>query len=210
MKRLLYTLLFCIGSLGIYAQEMDALFVAMPDQYIPQLENAWRKDLVDLYRSGKQARLQNTMNGYSSLDTLTSDFLRLQVTDRSQVEMKLLPLVNNSQVLCVVTTVSGPVPDSRINFYTTAWEPLDVADFYKPVEAEWFFNEDSDRESLSFIDATSRLDIDLRKYTLSPENLTLTEEYTTPLYLGKTDRKRVEAYLKKSPKIYTWEKVRFK
>lgn len=210
MKRLLYTLLLCIGSIGIYAQEMDALFVAMPDQYIPQLENAWRKDLVDLYRSGKQARLQNTMNGYSSLDTLTSDFLRLQVTDRSQVEMKLLPLVNNSQVLCVVTTVSGPVPDSRINFYTTTWEPLEVSDFYKPVDSEWFLNEDSDRQSPSFIDATSRLDIDLRKYTLSPDNLTLTEEYTTPLYLGKADQKRVEAYLKKSPKIYTWEKFHFK
>ena len=36
---------------------MDAVFVAMPDQYVPQLENAWRKDLIDLYnfRKGSEA-----------------------------------------------------------------------------------------------------------------------------------------------------------
>lgn len=66
----------------------------MPDQYIPQLEHAWRKDLVDLYTSGKESRLKNTMNGFSTLQKLTNDYLLLQTTERSTVEMKLLPLVN--------------------------------------------------------------------------------------------------------------------
>ena len=65
------------------AQDMDAVFVAMPDQYVPQLENAWRKDLIDLYNSGKEAKLKNTMNGFSTLKKLTDDYLLLQVTERS-------------------------------------------------------------------------------------------------------------------------------
>ena len=96
MKRLFLSILLCVFVWGMKAQEMDAVFVAMPDQYVPQLENAWRKDLIDLYNSGKEAKLKNTMNGFSTLKKLTDDYLLLQVTERSTVEMKLLPLVNDT------------------------------------------------------------------------------------------------------------------
>ena len=108
MKRWMMVMALCMASWGSQAQEMATLFVAMPDQQIPQLEDAWRKDLVDLFQQGKEARVQNTMNGFSSLKQLTADYLLLQVTERSTVEMKLLPLVNNTKVVCVVTTVFGP------------------------------------------------------------------------------------------------------
>lgn len=210
MKRLIFSILICVCVLGVKAEEIDALFISMPDQNIPQLESAWRKDLVDLYKTGKEARLKNTMNGFSSLLNLTADYLLLQSSERSSIEMKLLPLVNNTNVICVITTVDGPVPDSRIAFYTTEWEPLETSDLFTPVSTDWFIKEDADRNSNAFIDATSRLDMDLIKYSLSPDNLTLTATYTTPQYLSREDRKNVEPFLKESPKVYTWEKSHFK
>ena len=99
MRRVIVTLLICVFALGMNAQDMTSVFTAMPDQYIPQLEHAWRKDLVDLYTSGKESRLKNTMNGFSTLQKLTNDYLLLQTTERSTVEMKLLPLVNNTSHL---------------------------------------------------------------------------------------------------------------
>ena len=210
MKRLILSILVCIFAFGVKAQEMDALFVSMPDQNIPQLENAWRKDLIDLYKSGKEARLKNTMNGFSSLDSLTSDYLFLQVTERSAVEMKLLPLVNNTKVICMIRTVNGPVADSRIEFFTTDWQPLAVSDLFTPVDPDWFIKEDTDKNSNAFQDAVSRLDMNLIRYNLSPDNLTLTATYTTPLYLSKEDRKMVTPFIKESPKVYTWEKYHFK
>lgn len=48
--------------------------------------------------------------------------------------------------------------------------------------------------------------MDLIQYTLSPDNLTLTATYTTPLYLSREDRKAVIPFIKESPKVYTWEK----
>ncbi len=210
MKRLFLSILLCVFVWGMKAQEMDAVFVAMPDQYVPQLENAWRKDLIDLYNSGKEAKLKNTMNGFSTLKKLTDDYLLLQVTDRSTVEMKLLPLVNNTYVICMITTVYGPVPDSQVEFFTTDWKPLDAADLYTPVSAEWFIKDDADKSRIAFIEATTRLDMDLRKYSLSPDNQMLTEEYTTPQSLSEAERKRVEPFLKNEPKVYTWEKFHFK
>ena len=210
MKRLIFSILICAFALGVKAQEMDALFISMPDQNIPQLENAWRKDLVDLYKSGKDATLKNTMNGSSSLKKLTSDYLLLQATERSSIEMKLLPLVNNTNVICMIRTVNGPVADSRIEFYTTDWQPLAVSDLFTPVDADWFIKDDTDKNSNAFQDAASRLDMDLIQYTLSPDNLTLTATYTTPLYLSREDRKAVIPFIKESPKVYTWEKYHFK
>ncbi|WP_293712802.1 DUF3256 family protein [uncultured Parabacteroides sp.] len=210
MKRLIFSILICALALGVKAQEMDALFISMPDQNIPQLENAWRKDLVDLYKSGKDATLKNTMNGSSSLKKLTSDYLLLQATERSSIEMKLLPLVNNTNVICMIRTVNGPVADSQIEFFTTEWQPLAVSDLFTPVDADWFIKDDTDKNSNAFQDAASRLDMDLIQYTLSPDNLTLTATYTTPLYLSKEDRKAVIPFIKESPKVYTWEKYHFK
>ena len=124
MKRLIFSILICVFALGAKAQDMAAVFISMPDQNIPQLENAWRKDLVDLYKSGKEARLKNTMNGFSSLDSLTSDYLSLKATERSTIEMKLLPLVNNTNVICMVRTVNGPVADSQVEFFNLWLFPI--------------------------------------------------------------------------------------
>lgn len=210
MKRIIFSILLSLFALGVGAQEMDALFVSMPDSNIPQLENAWRKDLVDLYKSGKEAKLKNTMNGFSTLKKLTSDYLLLEVTERSRIEIKLLPLVNNTNVVCFVRTVSGPVADSRVDFFTTEWAPLDASDLFTPVSADWFIKEDADRGSTDFLSATSRLDMDLIEYRLSPDSLTLTATYNTPLYLSKEDRDKVIPFIKESPKVYTWEKHHFK
>ena len=57
MKRLFLSILLCVFVCGMKAQDMDAVFVAMPDQYVPQLENAWRKDLIDLYNSGMISKI---------------------------------------------------------------------------------------------------------------------------------------------------------
>jgi hypothetical protein len=192
------------------AQDMAALFIEMPDSCIPSLESAWRKDLVDLYHSGKEARLQNTMMGYSKLLTLTPDYLELRITERSVIEMKLLPLINHTHIICVVTTVDAPVSDSRVAFYTTQWHPLAASEMFTPVTADWFIKEDADKESDAFKDAASRMDMDLIKYRLSPDDLTLTAFYTTPLYLSREERIKVTPYLKQSPKVYTWETFRFR
>lgn len=36
-----FSILICVFALGAKAQDMAAVFISMPDQNIPQLENAW-------------------------------------------------------------------------------------------------------------------------------------------------------------------------
>jgi len=210
MKRYIILILSCVLSYGSYAQDMASLFAGMPDRYLPQLETAWRKDLIDLYNSGKEARLENMISGHSELKKLTPDYLLLQISERSTWEMKLLPLVNNTTIICVVSTVYGPVPDSQVMFFSPEWEPLEAEDLFNPVTANWFIKGDADKESAAYLDAISRLDMELIHYQLDPESLKLTAVYTTPEYLNKEEREKVTAYIKTEPKVYTWEKFQFK
>lgn len=209
MKRWMMAMALCMASWGSQAQEMATLFVAMPDQQIPQLEDAWRKDLVDLFQQGKEARVQNTMNGFSSLKQLTADYLLLQVTERSTVEMKLLPLVNNTKVVCVVTTVFGPVPDSRVDFFSPDWEPLPADELMPELSASDFQKVPADTTDVAYLDALALLDMELIHYTLSPDQLTLSATYTTPRYLSEADQQRVAPFVQADPVVLTWQKSHF-
>lgn len=210
MKNLFLIIGMSLLSWGMSAQTMREVFETIPDQYVPQLESAWRKDLVDLYQTGKEAKLKNTMNGLSELKQLTDSYLLLQATERSTIEMRLLPLLNNTYVVCMVTTIYGPVPDSRIDFFTTDWKQLNSSELFTPVSKDWFIRSDVDANDPAAIEALSRLDMNLQKYSLHPEQLTLTVELTTPHYLSKEDGKKVYPYLKQEPKVLTWEKHCFK
>ncbi len=209
MKRFLVLLLVWMAVCGAKAQDMAPLFAAMPDALVPQLEDAWRKDLIDLYNAGKEAKLKNTMNGFSTLQKLTSDYLLLQVSDNSTIELKLLPLVNDTEIIGMITTVDGPVPDSRIAFYSTDWKPLDASGLFTPPVGHWFIKEGVEKNGEAYRHAVSMLDTDLVRYRFSPDAQTLTATYTTPLYLSEKDREKVLPYLRESPKVYSWRKFRF-
>ena len=153
--------------------------------------------------------MKNNMNGYSTLEKLTDNYLLLQSTERTTIEMKLLPLVNNTYVICQIVTVKGPVADSRVSFFSPDWKPLDAADMLTPVTADWFIREDADKSSVAYIESTSRLDMDLFRFQLSPDDYTLTQTYTTPEYLDKETQKKLKPFLKDTPKVFTWKKSSF-
>jgi hypothetical protein len=207
----LFLLVFYVSALpaAVKAQDMASLFTGMPNEYILQLEDAWRKDLVELYRAGKPATLDNTMKGRSTLVQLTPDYLLLQSSERSVVEMKLLPLINQTNIICVITTVSAPVADSRVAFYTTDWKRLDASGIWSPATADLFVREDADLQSEAFLDALSRMDMDLIRYRLRAEDATMTAEYLTPEYLSEEDRDKVVPFLNVEPLVYQWKAGRF-
>ncbi|MDR1724080.1 MAG: DUF3256 family protein [Tannerella sp.] len=205
MKYLIISILMFCSVFGARAQTVGEIFVAMPDELIVQLEKAWRKDLVDLYKSGKDATLENTMQGTSTLKTLTDDYILLQTTERSTMEIRRLPLINNTYVVCVITTVYAPVADSRVHFYTTDWHRLSPDGIFSPLQRDAFLKNDADTSQPSYMEAMTALDICLVKYSLNADNNDLTAEYTTLQYLSEETRLRVKPFIKDVIKVYNWK-----
>lgn len=208
MKRLYLIYILCMCCwLGGRAQELRSLFVAMPDSVLPLLTKTNRMDCIDFLDSNMKAEVKNRFNNTSELKVLTKDYLELQLTSQSSVEMKLLPMNDSVKVVCMVHTVCGPVCDSEITFYDTQWKQLPSKNFITLPEVDRFYYLNTNEES--FATVRKAADMYLMKANLSSEASTLTFIYTTPDYLSKEDREKLELYLRKEPIVYQWVEGRF-
>lgn len=208
MKRLYLIYILCLCCwLGGRAQELRPLFVAMPDSVLPLLTKTNRMDCIDFLDSNMKAEVKNRFNKTSELKVLTKDYLELQLTSQSSVEMKLLPMNDSVKVVCMVHTVCGPVCDSEITFYDTQWKQLPSKNFITLPEVDRFYYLNTNEESYATVRKAA--DMYLMKANLSSEASTLTFIYTTPEYLSKEDREKLELYLRKEPIVYQWGEGRF-
>ena len=208
MKQILTILILWICTMSVSAQEMKTIFVNLPDSIEPLLTKVNKEDCVDFLDSGMKAVVKNRFDRSAELKVLTSDYLQMQLSDVSTLELKLLPLKDSVRVICMVKTVCASACDSDIRFFDTKWNELDASDFLKyPVEDAIYLPLDSLTDDVQELRA--KADICLMKASLSADDSSLTWEYTTPLTLHKDDREKLIPLLRKEPLVMQWAEGRF-
>lgn len=202
-KRIIYILLLLLAvTLHTEARTpMRQWLVAMPDSVMPLLTKNDRMDFIDFYDAQMVAVVTNRMDGSSRMDTLTDDYVQIKYTGSTDVEMKLLPINDSTDVLCMVTTVRAAVDDSRIAFFDAEWKPLSVASYFVEPRMEDFR---STEQGDSVARAWSKLDIFFRTYRLCAESMELQCVLTAMDYLSEEDREEVAPYVRKEPLTYRW------
>lgn len=158
--------LLCLIHIG--AQDMRTLLVAMPDSILPLLTKNNRMDCVDFVDSKMKAEVKNRLGEVSELKVLTKDYLLLQMTSQSTVEMKLLSVNDSAKVVCVVRTVCAPVCDSAVEFYDISWKRLKTADYIACPPVDSFFRNPAQTD-LPYQLLREKADVDLIKASLSVE-----------------------------------------
>lgn len=210
MNKLVTTLFLSFAlTATVFAQDINKVFKDMPRDIIYGLNPELNEMLLD---SPKDTTKFVATVVYESIKrkAFNSEFIALQTSKAGMTEIKLLPLINESKIICVVQTVSGVVTDSRISFYTDKWEPVDGSDLLPKRDVNWFLKEDVDKSSEKYAHAISSLIMNPMKYTLSPDEAILTVEFDPKGFLSNEDYKNLEPFLKQEPKVLKWDKVRFK
>lgn len=210
MRRYLsfFALLFCF--LSVFGQDMKTVFVAMPDSLTPLLTKVNKEDCIDFLASNMKAEVKNRFDKPAEMKVLTEDYMQLQMTENSTLEMKLLPLNDSVKVVCMVKTVCASACDSNIHFYSSDWkEELSSADFLQKPSQDAFFLQ-ADPASEEYVLARKTADVNLMKAVLSKEDATLTFIYTTPDYMNKETREKLEPYLRKEPVVLKWQEGKFR
>lgn len=177
-------------------------FVEMPDSVMPLLTKNNRLDFIDFIDCNMEAVVTNLLDGKSCMKRLTDDYLHVEYTKVSDVEMKLLPVTDTTDVLCMVTTMKAAVNDSRVAFFGEGWVPLLVATHMKEPQLLDFR---SSVQSDSAHWAWKKMDVFFRTYALSADEATLTCRLTTLEYLNRADREAVEPYVAFSEMVYSWK-----
>ena len=209
MRKLFLILLsFCV--LTATAQDMKSVFIAMPDSIVPLLTQVNKEDCVDFLDSNMKAEVTTRFGGTAEMKVLTEDYVFLQTTPSSTLEMKLLPVNDSTKVVCMVKTVCASACDSEIHFYTSDWKgKIAVGDFLQKPEQEAFYlpNDSVTEESVLI---RKKADMHLMKASLSKEDASLTFIYTTPDYLNKEDKKQMLRYLNPNPVVFQWKDGKFR
>lgn len=168
---------------SVSAQNMREIFIGMPDSIIPLMSRTNREDCADFIDAGMKACVTNRLDGKSEMLQLTSDYLKIKMSECSFLQMKLLPMTSGDTVVCVINTLCAEACDSRIRFFTKDWADVSgISSFFKKPMIEDFF---SDKDSLERKMQIS--DMYLVEFVLSPLNDELLAKYTMPAYMTKED-----------------------
>lgn len=198
-KIILILLVFCSLVLDLRAQDMRTVFMEAPDSVLPLLPCNARADCIDFADAGMIYPVTNILDGKSVLKELGDDYLLLQSTGSSTVEMKLLPY-DGRFVICVVNTVFAEVADSRISFFDSGWNRIEKGTIFTAPSIEDFFIGDDSR-------VLDKCDIYLVSLKLDSADNLLTAEYTMPGYMNSEDAAEVRSSMRKV--VYRWNGKKF-
>ena len=212
MKKVLHILsvLFCFAT-GIVAQDgISTVFLTMPESIIPSLAADQKYTLIATLKDSGQVVAETPIHPDIVRTALSDDYIALKTSEAGTTQVKLLPLINNSKIVCVVKTVKGGFSDSRVSFYTTDWQPIAKGDLLPQTKIDWFVKADADRSSQEFVNAFALLDILPVVITMSGNSTTLSLDLDAEGYLSEEDYKRIEPFLIDGPKVLKWDRVSFK
>lgn len=173
-KRVLSLLCLCmLLVLPTSGQKMRDVFATMPDDVLEVMTKNNRLDCIDFIENNMEAKVRNRFDGYSVLQDMNDDYLKLLLTQNVQVEMKLLPVRDSIYYICLVKTYGERMKESTMTIYTSDWERLSLEEVFTPpvYDDYWKKNEHTDVDELKRLQALQ----DMRFITMKlyPDSLRL-------------------------------------
>lgn len=125
MKRLMLVFFTLASALLANAQiSINDIISKIPNEIAPYLNNEQKTELGKFAGNNDTIAVKNMLNGTTTIDSINSSYARIKLSNTSDIQIKLLPLNDSSQVICVIKTLKKPVADSKIMFYTAGWERI--------------------------------------------------------------------------------------
>ena len=204
MKHYILLFLSCIAFVS-YGQKIDDVFKSMPNEFLPAFDEANKTMLlVDTslsvipYPLGEIEKLE-----YS--DT----FLSVRTSEVGTLQIKILPLVNNTQIIALIKTVCAKkMCDSNIRFFSDKWEEIDKSSILHPIPPLTFFDETKLNDP-EFKWAISHIDIYPLNYQFMKGSDDLRVKFDIEEYLSPKDFQKVEPYIKSETLDLVWNKSMF-
>ena len=168
-----------------------------------------RLAMLNYYDIDSIPEFGNDFSGATRLRKLTPDFLDLQVSESSSMQLKVLPLKNGSQILVSVYTVGEPgdLMESEIKFFDSNLKPLDSKKFFTEPPLSAFFSFPTGNKT-TMKDIEQALPFSSIYYTLSADNNNIVGKLTIPDSMNVEDKKLVETLMRPQI-IMNWDGNKF-
>lgn len=210
MKKIIFALFFTLILSSVNAQDIAGIISSAPESVLPGLDKELRYSLVLSTDDTAHALIQNTIYENVERKAFSDDYILIQTSDVATTQIKLLPLINDSKIVCVVKTIKARASDSRVQFYTTNWNPIAVEDLLPARSLKWFIKSDVDTTNVEYKNAVAMVDMLPITFTLSKENNNIVAQFDIQNYLSKDDYRMLQPYLIEGGKTFSWDKISYK
>lgn len=176
-------------SLG---KTMREVWIDMPDSITMYLTKSMRTELADYVDMKVSAATKNAIGDTVRIDTLTSDYIAITLSESSKLEMKLLPR-DGSNIICMVRTYYGTAAESIISFWQLDWQQL--PDISMPALANIELIKKPDSLSVTeFNKIKAMISPKMIEMRLSPDDNSLLLSYSLP-DVNKEDSELIKSIL---------------
>ena len=204
MKRYFTLLILSCITLLSYGQTMDDVFKTMPNDFLPAFSEADKTMLlvdsslsVIPYALGEIERL-----AYS--DT----FLSIKTSEVGTMQIKILPLINNTQIIVLIKTVCSGVCDSDIRFFTNEWKEIDKKSILPTITPQVFFDQ-KELNTPEFKWTVSQIDMFPLQFQFKNGSNNLQVKFDIANHLAALDFAKIEPFLVKETIDLLWNKSMF-
>lgn len=138
------------------------------------IEHSQRLDLLDYYDNGQEVAASNALRGYSAIDTVADNFMKVQLTEYSDVALWVTDVTAKKPKVVVVKTYELPMPDSDLAVYEADWSLTKNQEkiFARPAVADFLIADNkAERSELEQLEVD---EMPFLTYTLNPEDGALT------------------------------------
>lgn len=126
MRKIIFLVIGLTMAMGVEARSMREIWTSLPDSLLPYVDRNHRLEMVEFIDMNLNGDVDNLFGGKSEMDTITTDYIGLTLSQSSSMQIKRLPVAGGDSLLCVVKTYLGPAAESEVAFYHQDWTPASV------------------------------------------------------------------------------------
>lgn len=173
------------------------VFVNLPLKTLEIIDRSRRLDMLDYYAADSIYKAPNGMEGYSELVKVTPDFLEVQITPVTEMQILILPKIREKEAAAVVLyTINGEgqAADTDVSFFDTSLKELPRKKYLEYPEILDFFDV-PDKETRDRIEEL--VPFPTIEFRAVPGSTDLTATLTVGEFMGRENYDFIKKYMKK-------------
>ncbi|ULB33616.1 MULTISPECIES: DUF3256 family protein [Proteiniphilum] len=204
MRKILLFLSIFVISVS-YGQNIGDLFKSMPTVLLPGISEGNKTML--LVNTGKTT-IPYTLGEISKIKQ-NDDILEIKTSGVGTIQLKLLPVAQDSMIICMIKTVCGEVCDSHITFYDTEWNEISGKPLIPDISEEFFFDSSKkEMENYKYAVSLPHIYPVSAKFSNDTSDLVLTFNYKHLLTADQI--MQIEPFLKSDTVVLHWNNATFR
>lgn len=186
------------------------VFLELPVNVLDIVPRSARFEMLEYYKVDSIYKAPNAMEGLSWLNSVEPDFLEVQITDVSTLQLRLLPLAKGGRLIMTLYTVGGDsqAADTDIRFFDPQMNEMPRDKYFKLPHLKEFFNLKGAITSVKELE--TMIPFPTVHYTASAGSTDLKAELTVGEFMNQDDYRIIKVLLKPDGLTYVWDGKQFR